>query len=44
VHDAIACYKLIYDEKKRATAQSSLDMYYFKRPSTSAEPENILND
>jgi hypothetical protein len=27
VHDAIACYKLIYDEKKKATVQISLDKY-----------------
>jgi hypothetical protein len=27
VHDAIACYKLIYDEKKKAIVQISLDKY-----------------
>jgi hypothetical protein len=27
VHDAVACYKLICDEKKKATVQMSLGKY-----------------
>ena len=43
IQNAIQCYRVIYDEKKRATTQTSLD-YFFKRVDrieSSKEPELV---
>jgi hypothetical protein len=29
-HDAVACYKVIYDKKKKVTTQSPLDKYLYE--------------
>lgn len=47
INDALACYKQIYDEKKRQTKQATLDIFHKKvtaaseelRPRTSAESD-----
>ena len=43
VQNAIQCYRVIYDEKKRATTQKSLDHFFKKvdRIETSREPEPV---
>ena len=43
VQDAIQCYRVIYDEKKRATAQTSLDCFFKRvdRIESSKEPEPV---
>ena len=45
VQNAIQCYRVIYDEKKRATTQTSLD-HFFKREDrieSSKEPEPVAS-
>ena len=37
INDAIQCYRIIYDEKKRKTVQSSLDRFFWPILSTSKE-------
>ena len=43
VRDAIQCYRVIYDEKKRATTQTSLDRFFKRvhRIESSKEPEPV---
>ncbi|XP_057390086.1 tigger transposable element-derived protein 1-like isoform X2 [Balaenoptera acutorostrata] len=43
VQNAIQCYRVIYDEKKRATTQTSLDRFYKRvdRIKSSKEPEPV---
>ena len=43
IQNAVQCYRVIYDEKKRATTQTSLD-HFFKtvyRIESSKEPESV---
>jgi hypothetical protein len=48
IDDAMACYREIYEEKKKAIVQSSLDKFVRKagRPvhSTSPQPSNSFSD
>ena len=43
VQNAIQCYRVIYDEKKRATTQTSLDCFFkrVERIESSKEPEPV---
>ena len=43
IQNAIQCYRVIYDEKKRATTQTSLDRFFKKvdRIESSKEPEPV---
>ena len=43
VQNAIQCYRVIYDEKKRATTQIPLDHFFKKvdRIETNREPEPV---
>ena len=43
IQNAIQCYRVIYDEKKRATTQTSLDHFFKKvdRIESSKEPEPV---
>ena len=43
IQDAIQCYNVIYDEKKRATTQTSLDRFFKRvdRIEYSKEPEPV---